>query len=325
MTRALMFGWWALLLVLGGVLSAPRAEAHALDSATLTLTEVAPGRFSVDWQSTARTLAELQEPAWYPRSCRKRGTLLECVAPGLAGSIEFPWLESSESRVIVIVDWIDGSRFLGIANASTPALGVYGIPDSAGVAALKPIAVDYTRLGVEHILAGVDHLLFVLVITLLVRRRRALVIAITAFTLAHSVTLAATVLGWLALPSAAVETTIALSIVLGCAECLRPADSLARRAPWLVTFAFGLLHGMGFASALVEAGLPEKHVPSALLFFNVGVELGQLLAVAVFTAAGAFLSRIRKLPSWSTRAFVYAMGSIAAYWSLERGVQMFAG
>jgi hydrogenase/urease accessory protein HupE len=323
--RVLTLRWWVASFVLGVALFASRAEGHALDSATLTLTEVARGRFTVEWQSTARTLAELREPAQYPGSCRKQGALLDCGPAGLTGSIAFPWLEASESRVIVLVDWIDGTRLLKVANARAPNISVYGLPASAGFSSLKPIALDYTRLGVEHILAGVDHLMFVLVVTLLVRRRRALLIAITAFTAAHSVTLAATVLGWLALPSAAVETTIALSIVLGCSECLRPSDSLARRAPWLVTFAFGLLHGMGFATALVETGLPERHVPSALLFFNVGVELGQLLAIFAFLAAGALISRIQKLPAWSPRAFVYAMGSVAAYWSLERGLSIFAG
>jgi hydrogenase/urease accessory protein HupE len=323
--RVLVLRWWVASFVLGAALFTSRAEGHALDSATLTLTEVARGKFAVDWQSTARTLAELRDPAQYPGTCRKQGALLDCGPAGLTGNIAFPWLEASESRVIVLVDWIDGTRLLKVANARTPSISVYGIPASAGVSSLKPIALDYTRLGVEHILGGVDHLMFVLVITLLVRRRKALLMAITAFTAAHSVTLAATVLGWLALPSRAVETTIALSIVLGCAECLRPSDSLARRAPWLVTFAFGLLHGMGFATALVETGLPERHVPSALLFFNVGVELGQLLAIFAFLAAGALISRIQKLPAWSPRAFVYAMGSIAAYWSLERGLSMFAG
>jgi hydrogenase/urease accessory protein HupE len=212
---------------------------------------------------------------------------------------------------------------LRVVSGRSPNLTVYGIPASAGWRFLEPIAIDYTRLGVEHILTGFDHLMFVLAITILVRRRRALIGAITAFTIAHSLTLAATVLGWLWLPSAAVETTIALSIVLACAECLRPADSLARRAPWLVTFVFGLLHGMGFASALLETGLPETHVPSALLFFNVGVELGQLAAILVFLAAGSLVARIEKRPAWSTRAFVYAMGITAAYWSLERGLAMF--
>jgi hydrogenase/urease accessory protein HupE len=225
----------------------------------------------------------------------------------------------------VLIDWISGSRLLRIVDGRSSSLAVYGTPASAGLRFLKPIAIDYTRLGLEHILTGFDHLMFVLAVTILVRSRKALVLAITSFTVAHSLTLAATVLGWLVLPSAGVETTIALSIVLACAECLRPSDSLARRAPWLVTFAFGLLHGMGFASALQETGLPEKHVAWALLFFNVGVELGQLAALAGFIAVGWLWTRLEKRPVWAKRAFVYAMGSTAAYWSLERGLAMFAG
>jgi hydrogenase/urease accessory protein HupE len=313
------------LLALALSLFAPRAEAHSIDVATLTLTELSEGKFAVDWQTAAKSLEGLREPAQYPKSCRREGTLLDCGPLGLTGTIDFPWLEGGESRVTVLIDWLSGSRLLRIVNGRSPSLTVYGIPASAGLRFLEPIAVDYTRLGVEHILAGIDHLMFVLAITILVRNRKALVLAITAFTVAHSLTLAASVLGWLVLPPLAVETTIALSIVLACAECLRPGDSLARRAPWVVTFAFGLLHGMGFASALLETGLPERHVPWALLFFNAGVELGQLAAIAVFVAAGWLFARIERRPAWSTRAFVYVMGSAAAYWSLERGAAMFSG
>jgi hydrogenase/urease accessory protein HupE len=313
-----------LMVFLVAWLSAAGAQAHSFDAATLTLTEVADGTFAMDWRTTAGTLKDLREPAQYPKACQQRGATLDCGSVGLVGTIEFPWLAGGESRVTVVIDWLSGSRLLRVVNGRSPSLNVYGIPASAGWRFLVPIAVDYTRLGVEHILTGFDHLMFVLAVTILVRTRKALVAAITAFTVAHSLTLAATVLGWLALPSAPVETTIALSIVLACTECLRPTDSLARRAPWLVTFAFGLLHGMGFASALLETGLPEKHVPSALLFFNCGVELGQLAAIAAFVGVGWLWTRIERRPAWSTRAFVYAMGSTAAYWSLERGVAMFA-
>jgi hydrogenase/urease accessory protein HupE len=325
MMRLVTLHRWAVLFVLGVLLFAAPAQAHSIDVAMLRLTEVAEGKFAVDWQTTAKTLKELREPARYPRSCRQQGTLLDCGPLGLTGAIEFPWLEGGESRVTVLIDWLSGSRLLRVVNGRSPSVTVYGIPKSAGLRSLAPIAIDYTRLGVEHILTGFDHLMFVLAITILVRNRKALFIAITAFTVAHSLTLAATVLGWLTLPSAAVETTIALSIVLACAECLRPSDSLAHRAPWLVTFAFGLLHGMGFASALLETGLPEQHVPSALLFFNLGVELGQLGAIGLFLAIGWLLMRIERRPAWSKRAFVYAMGSMAAFWSLERGVAMLTG
>lgn len=312
-----------LLLVLAVCLSATPARAHSFDAATLTLTEVAEGKFAIDWRTTAGTLKDLREPAHYPQPCQQRGATLDCGPQGLVGTIELPWLAGGESRVTVLIDWSDGSRLFRIVDGRSPSLNVYGTPPSAGFRFLVPIAADYTRLGVEHILTGFDHLMFVLAVTILVRTRRALVAAITAFTVAHSLTLAATVLGWLELPSAAVETAIALSIVLASTECLRPAHSLARRAPWLVTFAFGLLHGMGFASALLETGLPEKHVPSALLFFNAGVELGQLAAIATFLALGWLWTRIKQRPAWSVRALVYAMGCTAAYWSLERGAAMF--
>jgi len=313
-----------LLLLLAALLFTNVAAAHSYDAATLTLTEVADGKFAIAWQTTAKTLQGLREPAQYPKPCQQRAALLECGPLGLVGTIDFPWLAGGESSVTVLIDWRNGSRLMRVLNGRSPSLTVYGIPASAGLRFLRPIALDYTQLGIEHILTGFDHLMFVLAITILVQSRKALIAAITAFTLAHSLTLAATVLGWLSLPSAAVETTIALSIVLACTECLRPADSLARRAPWLVTFAFGLLHGMGFASALLDTGLPEKHIPSALLFFNVGVELGQLAAIALFIAVGWLVTRIERRPVWTTRAFVYAMGCVAAYWSLERGAAMFA-
>ena len=325
MTRPIQRRLRALLLVLTMASAAPVAAAHSLDISTLTLTEIVAGRFAIHWQTTAPSLARLEAPARYPEACHENGSVLECPPPGLVGRIEFPWLAGGESRVTVVLDWLDGSRQLRVVDGSSPGLAVYGIPRAADLQFLQPIARDYTRFGVEHILTGFDHLMFVLAITLLVRNRRALVVAITAFTLAHSLTLAASVLDWFRLPSAAVETTIALSIVLACAECLRPATSLARQAPWLVTFVFGLLHGLGFASALMATGVPKDHVLSALLFFNVGVELGQLGAIAVFLAAAGLLARVKRKPAWTSRVFVYAMGITAAYWSIERASALFRG
>jgi hydrogenase/urease accessory protein HupE len=312
----------ALLAVALGSLG-ERASAHSVDAATLKLTEVAPGEFAIDWQTLSPTLAQLREPAIYPKHCREQGARLDCAPLGLVGELDFPWLHGGESRVTVVVDWLSGKRLLRVADGRATGFRVYGVAPSSGLAFLRPIATDYTLLGIEHILTGFDHLLFVLAIALLVDGRRALLGAITAFTLAHSLTLAATVLGWLHLPEAVVETTIALSIVLACAECLRPEHSLARRRPWLVTFAFGLLHGAGFASALLEAGLPEEHVPTALLFFNVGVEVGQVAALAAFLGAAALAARWKPPTPWQKHALVYAIGCTAAYWSLERGARMF--
>jgi hydrogenase/urease accessory protein HupE len=308
----------ALLLLLGVLLSAGGAGAHEIESASLSLTEVASNRFRVRWQATSPSLQrELGAAVRFPAPCRLSGEHLECDASGLVGTLEFPWLEGTLTRVLVDVEWRDGGRLSRVLTASSPPLNVYGVP-SDGLRSLAPIAVDYTWLGVEHILGGFDHLLFVLALTLLVRRGRELVATVTAFTLAHSVTLVGTVLGVLRVPVAPVEAVIALSVVLVCAECLRPGNSLAQRWPWLVAFAFGLLHGMGFASALLELGVPERHVPAALVCFNLGVELGQLGVILLAVVLQRLASRARVQPPWFRPALVHAMGGIAAFWSIDR-------
>lgn len=314
-----------LLVTLAILLTAATARGHAIDQASLALTEVADGRFVVHWQIGSTTLAErLAEPARFPEPCHLSSGELDCGSTGLVGAIDFPWLAGSEARVIVQIDWRTGARLLRVIDGSTASLTVYGVPPGAGLRFLRPLAVDYTRLGFEHILTGYDHLLFVLALTILVRRRRTLLATITAFTLAHSLTLACTVLGVLNLPSPPVEATIALSIVLVCIECVRPTASLAQRAPWLVTFAFGLLHGFGFASSLLSIGLPEQHVPVALAFFNVGVELGQLAAIALVALARVLVERLGMQRAWLSRGVVYAMGGTAAFWSIERCLALFA-
>ena len=322
---------WVAVVV---VLAAGLASAHVLDTASLSLSENAAGHFLVEWRSTSTTLArDLERTTVFPPTCRLQATELDCGTSGLVGAIQFPWIEGSQSRVIVRIAWSNGASLVRVVESSTPDLTVYGNPASSGLRYLTPIAVDYTRLGVEHILTGYDHLLFVFALALLVRNGRRLVASVTAFTLAHSISLVATVLGWVSLPSAPVETAIALSIVLVCAECLRPRGSpvpgvartdstLAQRAPWIVTFAFGLLHGLGFASALLAIGLPETHVPTALFFFNVGVELGQLAAIAAFLVARHLLAQLSSRQPLVERALVYAMGTAAATWSIERAVAM---
>jgi hydrogenase/urease accessory protein HupE len=330
MTRGAFF-WralWPLLLALSCLVPlciARPAHAHEIDSASLSLTEVAPGRFLVRFHAASAALQrEVATPAVFPKPCHLDGAYLDCGATGLVGPIEFPWLEGTLTRVMVEIDWSNGARLLRIVSASAPTLTVYGVP-ATGLLALKPILFDYTRLGIEHILTGFDHLLFVLALALLVRKRGPLITTITAFTVAHSLTLASTALGLLNVPAAPVEATIALSIVLVCAECLSPGESLTRRAPWLVAFAFGLLHGLGFASALLEIGLPEKHLPAALFCFNLGVELGQLAVIAVIIALRALLARLNLQRAWLYRALIYAMGSVAAFWSLERIALVFRG
>jgi hypothetical protein len=319
---------WAGLLACATLAALPSAaRGHEIDSASLSLTEVEAGRFAVRWHASSRTLQDdLGSAVVFPRPCRLAGAELDCGSAGLVGMIAFPWIGGSLTRVVVDVQWRDGARLLRVVTPSSGSLRVYGIPRS-GWRALAPVVADYTRLGVEHILTGFDHLLFVVALVLLVGRGAKLLATVTAFTVAHSVSLAATVLGLIRVPSAPVEASIALSIVLVCAECLRrrgdARDSLAQRAPWVVAFAFGLLHGLGFASALLDLGVPEAHVPAALLCFNIGVELGQLAVIAVVIGVEKIAARLRVGRPWMRPGLVYAMGSIAAFWSLDRIAAVF--
>jgi hydrogenase/urease accessory protein HupE len=188
------------------------------------------------------------------------------------------------------------------------------------------VARTYTIIGIEHILGGFDHLLFVLSLLLLVDGVRRLLWTVTAFTVAHSITLAAASLGVLQVPGPPVEACIALSIVFVAAEIVharRGRPGLTQRSPWVVAFAFGLLHGLGFASALAQVGLPERQIPTALLFFNLGVEIGQVLFIlavlGVLAIGRSTASRVgARWPAWSALFAPYAIGGVASYWLFER-------
>jgi hydrogenase/urease accessory protein HupE len=199
------------------------------------------------------------------------------------------------------------------------------------------VAVSYLRLGVEHILFGFDHLLFVLAMVVLVREWRRVALTVTAFTVAHSITLAAATLGFVSVPGPPIEAAIALSIVLVAVEVVntrRGMPSFTARWPWLAALCFGLLHGFGFAGALAEIGLPHQAIPIALLFFNLGVELGQLAFVAAVLSAGATLRGVitpRLDPALANRTSTrvdettaYAIGTVAAFWLIERTLAFFA-
>jgi len=200
----------------------------------------------------------------------------------------------------------------------------------AGSGSVGRAAWRYTVLGIEHILTGIDHLLFVLALLLVVVGRWKLVKTITAFTLAHSITLALATLGVVTVPSGPVEAAIALSIVFLASEIIwwhRGWTSLTFARPWLVAFAFGLLHGLGFAGALSEIGLPSAEIPIALLFFNIGVEIGQLAFVAaVLLGAGALsrLAPVANTAAFARVAIAYAIGTVATYWFVERASESLA-
>jgi hydrogenase/urease accessory protein HupE len=219
------------------------------------------------------------------------------------------------------VVWGDGQARVYTLTGAQPQARLYGsAEDDRG---WGEIASAYALLGIEHILTGFDHLMFVIGLLLLVGFERRLVWTITAFTAAHSMTLASSALGLLALRSPPVEATIALSIMLVAAEALHSRRTLARRWPALVAFLFGLVHGLGFAGALQQIGLPERHLWIALLTFNVGVEVGQLAVVGA-AAVVALAARRMPHPALARRATLYAIGSVAAYWSIARIVAIVA-
>jgi hypothetical protein len=236
---------------------------------------------------------------------------------GLADqTIHIDGLSTTSTDVLVRVERLDGTTLVSRLDPSQPSMILEASPSRFNVAS------TYLVLGVEHILFGIDHLLFVLALVMLVKGMRRLIGTITAFTVAHSVTLAAATLGWVNVASAPVEAVIALSIVFVAAEIVHGKgghEGLAARAPWIVAFSFGLLHGFGFAGALSEVGLPGNAIPLALLFFNVGVEIGQLLFVAAVVVFLAIARRpLASSPRWVTIAPAYAIGAVAMFWTLQR-------
>jgi hydrogenase/urease accessory protein HupE len=209
----------------------------------------------------------------------------------------------------------NGRLVQGLVTAGRPFLVVPPEPQPGAVAR------DYAGLGVAHILSGPDHLLFVFGLVLLARTRRRLLGTITAFTAGHSVTLSLAALGLVQVPTPPIEVAIAMSVLVLAIELARdtPAPTLLRRHPWAMAAAFGLLHGLGFAAALREAGLPVGEIPLALAAFNVGIEAGQLAFVAAVLAGRAALGDLPgRLPRWTARVPVYGMGSLAAFWWFER-------
>lgn len=322
-------------------LASQAAIAHRLSPAFFGLTESAANVFQVQWKvSISGGLAATLEPK-VPEGCalndgvrtyvledvRLQHAQMTCEA-GLAGrEFEVDGLPLTQTDVLLRVDYLDATSF---DHRLTPTAPSVVIPE-------RPSAMDviktYVVLGVEHILLGIDHLLFVLALLLLVRGVGRLVMTVTAFTVAHSITLGVATLGFVRVPSAPVEATIALSILFLASELARRRNAAASavaaqhvqtedlmvRFPWLVAFSFGLLHGFGFAGALSEVGVPAHAVPIALLFFNVGVEVGQLLFIGGVLSLGWMLRRAAlPVPEWWPRAAAYGIGALAAFWVCER-------
>ncbi len=310
----------ALLVALAALLSAP-AHAHEMTMAEMEVRETSPGEFIWQWSATndKRPMGNDLIPH-FPEGCRADPNALHCGKNGLMGSLSIKGVGERYSAALVKIFWIDGQSHVYTITASQPVVQLYGSADDHR--GKGEVFRAYTILGVQHILSGVDHLLFVAGLLFLVGFRRRLIGTITAFTVAHSITLACSVFGVLSLRPPPVEALIAMSIVLVATEALRKDDTLARRVPALVSFLFGLVHGLGFAGALKDIGLPQSHLPLALLSFNVGVELGQLGCVLLAYLVIDRLPRLLPLSlPWLARArtpALYAIGIIACYWSFVR-------
>ena len=314
---------------------ASRAFAHEVRPAYLELRQTAPDTYDAFWKvpgqgENMRLGLYVELPAGSTNTTPPRATMANNAfterwtvkrAGGLAGgTIYIAGLSATMTDVLVRLERLDGTTQVTRLTPSAPSFVVEAAPRALEVAG------TYLVLGIGHILGGIDHLLFVLALLILVKGTRRLIMTITAFTLAHSLTLAGATLGLVHLSGPPVEAAIALSIVFVAAEIIHSREGkagLTEKFPWIVAFTFGLLHGFGFASALNEVGLPQSAIPVALLFFNVGVEVGQLVfIVVVFTAIALARLSMRRVgvsqPAWAWRIPPYAIGSVAAFWVIQR-------
>ncbi len=318
-----------LLLVLLLAPAVP-AQAHELRPGYLEIRETGPEDYSLRFKVPARGDLRLGLYVRLPEGCVDRAPpttensgsgfidrLAVSCPGGLAGQeVAIDGLAATYTDVVVRAELASGAVQAAKLTPDRPVFTLNGTPS------WRDTASTYFLLGMEHILLGVDHLLFVLALLLLVRNRWMLVKTVTAFTLAHSITLALSVFGLATAPQPPVEAVIALSIAFAAAEVLRQrtsGPSLAGRLPWVMAFGFGLLHGFGFGGALKEIGLPQTDVPLAFLTFNLGIEAGQLLFVAAVLALAAALDRLFSLRLARLRQVTaYGIGGLAAFWFLER-------
>jgi hypothetical protein len=314
----------ALLAVLAALLVAAPAAAHGMRTAYVEIVEVQPGRATVHMRLSAPdpSLDLAADPACTleragdAQSVFDRAWLLDCAGGLTAKTLTLRGLGPVVGDAVVWISFADGATVSRIVQADDPSL------ELRSAASGWTVVRQYVRLGVEHILTGYDHLLFLALLVLLLRRARSVLFAETAFTLSHSVSFSATALGWIHVSSAAAEACIALSLVLLAADVRvrGPAPGAWRGAG--LALVFGLVHGLGFAGGLREIGLPEQAVAPALVSFGAGVEIGQVAFLAVLLVALHLVRRASRLPLVKTVA-VYAAGAVSAYWLLERALVCF--
>ena len=307
--------------------------AHPLAPSLLEVTESETGRAEVTWKTPMTRIPGREMRPRLPSFCQpvdlptlgreKTGIVerweVECGGRSLEGAtIEVEGIERARTDVLLRVGFADGRSFRTVLRPASPS---FVVPERERA---RDVLQAYVRLGFQHILSGIDHLLFVLGLIVLVKGGRKLIGVITAFTLGHSVSLSLAALGLIHIPAMPVDVLIALSIFILGVELLRDPEEkpgLVRRYPWAMTTGFGFLHGLGFAGALVEVGMPDGEIPLALFSFNVGIEIGQLLFVFVVLLNRTALRFLDfHWPQWSTRATAYAVGSLAAFWLVDRFV-----
>jgi len=309
------------------------ALSHRLAPSLLELVEGEGGRVAVTWKTPLQQPAGSDVRPELPAHCApvgqataaKEGTglvlrsELDCGEEGIVGqSVRVSGLDAGGTNALVRVVFADGRHTQAVLHAGEASFTLPAQPQPLDVAA------GYLKLGFDHILGGLDHLVFVLGLIALVSATRPLLYTVTAFTVGHSVTLSLAALGFVRFPSDLVEIVIAFTILVLALELARPVSrgvppSLMRRFPWAIAFGFGLLHGFGFAGALSEVGLPDGEIPLALLCFNVGIEIGQLAFVCIVWGLRALLGRAESaLPAWAVRVPAHAMGGLAVYWCLDR-------
>ena len=311
------------------------AQAHRFAPSLLQITEIGQNTFNLVWKTPVQTTSNVAlEPTW-PDTCmvenpsppQLEGTgrvsmvQLNCAAlgdDGLVGeTIGISGLGANQASAMVMISLLDGRSYQQVLNAEQ---GEFVVPQESSAG---EVVTDYTWLGIEHIWSGIDHLLFVFGLLLLVGGGTRLLWTITAFTVGHSITLSLVTLGFFDYPVALVEFTIALSIFVLAVELTRKErNDLLWRHPWWLAGGFGLLHGMGFAGALAATGLPQGNVPLALLFFNVGIEVGQIAFILVVLVLWMLLRK--PLAQHQQRLLpvpIYILGALSAMWCIERGLE----
>jgi hydrogenase/urease accessory protein HupE len=331
--RAFLKSVMPVLLALGvGAISSLVASAHEVRPAYLDIREVKTGEFGLLLKTPMQGDARLALAAVFSGKVenitrivsRPTGDAMvqtwriRAIEPLAGQKVSIEGLRSTMTDALVRVEFGDGNTWVERLTPSAPEATIRRAPTAWAT------AVTYLELGVEHILFGFDHLLFVLALLIITQGTWRMVKTVSAFTVAHSLTLALATLGFVHMPSRPVEAVIALSIAFVAVEIVNVRQghrNLAARVPWVVAFVFGLLHGFGFAGALSEIGVPAGQIPVALLFFNLGVEIGQLLFVGAILALVALI-RVGKpsLPAWLKLVPPYAIGMIAMFWVIERVV-----